>query len=88
MTLYEILKIFKSTEEDSFHVVVKGAESKKLFENRINFYRMQQAITYHESDEDIMLDSYSDKTVLNVDLFHTVITIENWKISNKYIKRR
>lgn len=73
MTLYEILEVFKSTEE--FNVIVKG-NKELLFEDKIDFYRMRKAIEYHEDAEDKQIEYYADKTVLHIDMINNIITIE------------
>lgn len=76
MTLYEILEALKSTSEDSFNVVVKGYENELVFNDKIDFYRMRKAIEYHEDSEDRHIADYADKTVVNIDIIHNIITVE------------
>lgn len=76
MTLYEILEVFRSTSEDAFDVVVKGCEKELIFNNKIDFYRMRQAVEYYEDAEDRHIAYYADKAVLNIDMINNIITIE------------
>ena len=76
MTLYEILEVFKCTSEEAFNVVVKGHENELIFNNKIDFYRMRQAVEYYEDTEDRHIAYYADKSVLNIDMINNIITIE------------
>lgn len=76
MTLYEVLEVFKSTSEDAFDVVVKEDTNKLVFNNKVDFYRMRKAIEYHEDMEDMHIADYADKTVVNIDIIHNIITVE------------
>ena len=77
MTLYEVLQLFKAEEIEEFYVYNKsGIKDVNLFGGRIDFYRIKQAVEYHEDTEDIYIASFADKTVVNIDLMHNIITIE------------
>lgn len=76
MTLYEILEVFKSTSEEAFNVIVKGNEKEFIFNNKIDFYRMRQAVEYYEDAEDKHIAYYADKAVLSIDMINNIITIE------------
>ena len=77
MTLYEILKLFEAKSTNRFYIHSKnGTKSKNLFGNKIDFYRIKQAIEYHEDAEDIFIASYADKNVTNIDIINDIITIE------------
>lgn len=77
MTLYETLQLFKAESIDTFYIYNKsGIKDVNLFGNKIDFYRMKQAVEYHEDTEDIYIASYANKTVTNIDLVNDIITIE------------
>lgn len=77
MTLYETLELFKTESIDAFYIYDKGGiKEVNLFGGKIDFYRIKQAVEYHEDDEDIYIASYADKTVTNIDLRNDIITIE------------
>lgn len=73
MTLYEALKLFRAENTDAFYIY---SNKTNLFGNKIDFYRIKQAVEYHEDAEDIYIASYADKTVTNIDLRNDIITIE------------
>lgn len=77
MTLYEALELFKAESTDTFYIYNKsGIKEINLFGGKIDFYRIKQAVEYHEDAEDIYIASYADKTVTNIDLINDIITIE------------